>query len=70
MPFMSRSGIDPKMTKPYDKKYKAQLREALGNPGLSAEQRARIKAELAQIGKPRVYDGDRPALPGAIELPG
>lgn len=69
MPILTRAGLDPTLRRLHDKKYKAQLREALGNLGLSPEQRGRIKAELDQVGKPRVYDASSPSMPGAIKLP-
>jgi len=68
MPILSRHGIDPDIRGPYERQYKAQLRQALSNPGLTAEQRGRIKAELDQVGKPRVYDADSPPVPGAIDV--
>jgi hypothetical protein len=69
MPILTRQGISPELRRPHEKKYRARLRQALGHPLLTAEQQVRIKAELDQLGGPRVYDADSPAPPGAIELP-
>jgi hypothetical protein len=52
-----------------EKDYKTQLRAALSQPGLSAEQRREIQLRLGQIGQPKVYDAKSPPLPGAIPLP-
>jgi hypothetical protein len=46
-----------------------QLRAALQNPALSAEQRRDLQARLALVGQPKVYAADSPPVPGAIQLP-
>ncbi len=68
MPFIRRQDIDPEMRALHDKKAKSRLREALLNPGLSAEQRRSIREELAMLGPARIYDAGRPARPGAISF--
>jgi hypothetical protein len=68
MPFIRRPDIDPEIRAIHDKKTKANLRAALLNPGLSAEQSARIRQELAMLGPARIYDADRPHRPGAISF--
>jgi len=65
MPFVSRRHIDPETRKANDAAYKARLREALLNPGLSAAERSRIKAQLA-AGPGKVYRASTPPKPGAI----
>ena len=67
MPVISRQNLEPSIKAEYDQKYKAQLRKALLNPGLTADQRTQIRLELALVGLPRVYSVDRPPRPGAIE---
>lgn len=69
MPFLSQRDIASSLRSKAEKDYKAQLRVALQNPGLTAEQRRDIQAKLARVGQPRVYDGHSPPSPGAIELP-
>ena len=69
MPFISQRQIGLNLRSKAEKDYKAQLRSALLNPTLSAEQRLDIRARLARVGQPRVYDASSPPLPGAIQLP-
>jgi len=66
MPFIRRQDIDPELLAVHDREHKATLRKGLLNPGLSAEQRQRIREELALVGMPRIYSKDRPPRPGAI----
>ena len=68
MPFICRDKINPAVRKPYEGAYKGQLRQALTNPGLTAEQRKRIKDQLAEVGQPKVYRVDTPPKPGAISF--
>lgn len=68
MPFIRRQDIDPEMRALHDKKAKSRLREALLNPGLSADQRTSIREELAMFGPARLYDANRPSRPGAISF--
>jgi len=69
MPFLNRRHIASSARREADKAYKAQLRRALGNPGLTTAERENLKARLAQVGGPRVYDAASPPPPGAIALP-
>jgi len=55
MPFISREQIDPKIRAKYERKYKAQLKEALLNPGLTDEQKAYLRDQIRSIGQPKVY---------------
>ena len=48
-------------------RYRTQLRAALANPALTAEQRQHIKQRLATVGLPKVYRADSPPPPGAID---
>jgi hypothetical protein len=69
MPFIRRQEVDPKLLEASNKATKEQLRKALLNPGLNAEQRQRIKEEIALLGLGgRVYDPARPPRPGAISF--
>jgi len=68
MPFIRRDQISSEVRKPYEGTYKTQLRQALTNPGLTAEQRKCIKDQLAEVGKPKVYRADTPPKPGAISF--
>jgi len=68
MPFISQRELGLNLRSKSEKDYRAQLRAALLNPGLSAEQRRDIQVRLAQVGQPRMYDASSPPLPGAIEL--
>ena len=68
MPFLSRSHIEKELRKPHEVAYKSQLRQSLGNPGLSADQRQQIKDQLSRVGKPKVYRADSPPRPGAISF--
>lgn len=69
MPFLTQRDLNPEVLAQSAKNYRSQLRAALLNPGLSAEQRRDIKVRLGQVGQPRVYDAASPPLPGAIALP-
>lgn len=64
---ISRTQIPEKIRQPHEARYRRQLREALLNPALSAEQRADVKARLARVGRSRVYRSDSPPPPGAID---
>jgi hypothetical protein len=66
MPILSRRNIDPALFKKPDADFKARLREALQNPGLGAEERRRILAQLAMTGLGKVYRASTPPRPGAI----
>jgi len=69
MPFVSRRSIASNVRRQADKAYQAQLRQALGNPALTPEQRANIKMRLSQIGGQRIYDAQSPPPPGAMSFP-
>lgn len=69
MPFLTQHDLSATLRARAEKEHRAQLRHALLNQGLSAEQRRDIQRRLAQIGQPRVYDADAPAVPGAVVLP-
>ena len=56
MPFISRDQIDPKIRAKFDEKYKAQLKEALHNPNLTTVERESLRAQIRQVGKPKVYN--------------
>jgi len=68
VPFIRRHEIKSSVRKPHEGAYKGQLRQALTNPGLSAEQRERIKSQLAEVGQAKVYRVDTPPKPGAISF--
>jgi hypothetical protein len=68
MPFLNRRDIALKVRTQAEKDYRTQLRAALSTPGLPAEQRVEIQRRLKSVGKPRVYDANSPAPPGAIEF--
>jgi hypothetical protein len=69
MPFVRRRDAALEARQVAEKKYRGQLRQALSNPGLSAEQRKLLRHKLEMVGKPRVYDAKSPPPPEAIELP-
>ena len=69
MPVISRRDIALATRRAADQKYRKQLKAALQNPSLSAEQRQDLRERLQRIGKERVYDADSAPPPGAIELP-
>lgn len=69
MPFITQRDLSAALRARSEKDHRTQLRAALLNPGLTAEQRRDIQLRLSQIGQPKVYDAAAPAVPGAIELP-
>jgi len=69
MPFINRRQIALATRQKADRKYRDQLRRALQNPALTAEQRKDLRSRLERVGQVRVYDAASPPLPGAIELP-
>lgn len=69
MPFLTQRDLGSALRTKAEKDYKAQLRAALLNPGLNADQRREIQLRLSQVGQPKVYDSKAPPVPGAIELP-
>ena len=68
MPFITQRDLSAALRARSEKDHRAQLRAALLNPGLSAEQRQDIQLRLSQIGQPKVYDAAAPAVPGAIRF--
>ena len=68
MPFISRHQIDPEIREKFDKRYKAQLKEALLTPGLSASQRAHLRNQIRSLGQSKTYLADSPPKPGAISF--
>lgn len=68
MPFISRDQIAPSIRKPHEAEYRQKLREALLDPTLTDEQANRLRSELENIGKPKVYRADSPPPPGAIDI--
>lgn len=69
MPFLTQRDLSSALRAQAEKTYRDQLRAALQNPALTAEQRRDLRARLTQVGQPKVYDASLPPLPGAIELP-
>lgn len=69
MPFIAREEIDPDLRAKHDSRYKAQLRKALHNAGLSAEARAHLHKQVQAVGKPKVYKADTPPKLGALSFP-
>jgi len=69
MPFVRTEDIDPKVRQRHITRRKQQLRESLGNPGLTAEQRERIQEEIRGLGGRKVYSADSPPRPGAMSFP-
>lgn len=49
MPFIRRSQINPKIRAPYERKYKAKLRETLRNPGLTEKQKEAIRDKIRSV---------------------
>ena len=66
MAFIERHKIDPEIRKPYEDAYRAKLRAALLEPGITEEKQAMIRAQLVQLGKPKQYRADSPPKPGAV----
>jgi len=67
MPFATRAHADPKVVAKHAAAHRARLRQNLEIPGLSLSQRKAIRAGIARVGQPKVYDVNRPPQPGAIE---
>jgi hypothetical protein len=68
MPFVRRSEVDPKVLKKHEAKVKANLRQQLHNPALTAEAKAELKAKIAQVSAAKVYSKDSPPPAGAISF--
>ena len=66
MPVILRKDIAPEIRGKHDAAHRAQLWAALGNPGLTEQQRAHIRKQLDNLGKPKLYSADTPPKPGAI----
>jgi hypothetical protein len=69
VPFLSRQEISPELRAKYEGRYKAQLREALHNPNLSAEAREHLRQQVKAVGEAKVYTADAPPKPGALSFP-
>ena len=67
--FLARNDIPAKIRQEGDKRYKAEIRQALRSPALTANHRTELRSRLQQVGQPRIYDADSPPRPGAIEFP-
>lgn len=68
MPVIQRRNINPKTLKRFESQVKAQLRQQLHNPALTAEQKAEIRAKIAQVSKPKAYSKGSPPPAGAISF--
>ena len=68
MPFISRDQIDPAVKARYEGRYKSQLKEALLNPGLTAQQRIYLREQIRAIGQPKTYQSESPSKPGAVSF--
>lgn len=69
MPFVHRNQVPLDVRRHHESAFKGQLRQALGNPGLTAEQRQRVKDQLAEVGKQdKTYRAETPPKPGAISF--
>jgi hypothetical protein len=68
MPFLTRQAIPFELRSKAEKEHKTRLRQALLNPALTEGQQAYIRAQLAAVGKPKVYLADSPAKTGALRL--
>lgn len=68
MPFIRRENVPQPLRHKFEAAHKARLRQALLDPGLSAGQRAAIKRELDQIGKPKIYSADAVPKAGAVSF--
>ena len=53
--FLNSNDIPMKKRRPHIERYRRQLRDALMNPGLSDDQRNKIKTRLNGLGQPKVY---------------
>lgn len=56
--FIKAQDIPMKKRHPHLARYRRQLRDALMNPAITAEQRAEIKNKLDSVGLPKVYVGN------------
>lgn len=68
MPFIQRESISPNIKRPYEVAYKASLRKALTNPGLTVDQRQQIKDQMQELGKSKIYTKNSIPKPGAISF--
>ena len=68
MPFKRRRDINSKTLKRFESQTKAQLRQQLHNPGLTAVQKKEIRAKIAQVSASKVYSKDSPPPAGAISF--
>lgn len=56
--FLKAHEIPMKHRRPHLNRYKSQLRDALLNPTLTLEEKDNIRAKIARIGQPKVYEGN------------
>ena len=49
MPIILRSQVPEDVRRPYAEQYRAELRRSLLNPGLTEDQRARIREQLKAL---------------------
>ena len=66
MQHINKTQIPQKIRQKNISRYKTQIKQALGNPTLSKEQRIELRRKLQVIGKRRNYQTEKP-LDGAIE---
>lgn len=66
MQHINKTQIPQKIRQKNISRYKTQIKQALGNPTLSKEQRIELRRKLKVIGKRRNYQTEKP-LDGAIE---
>jgi len=66
MHHLSQQHIDMKVRRPYLVRYKAQLVEALRDPGLSEAQVGRVRNSLTRLGKPKIYSAEAISPRGAV----
>jgi len=63
---LTQQMISTDLRKPFIQKRRRKLQQLLRQPGLSATERDRFRAQLDGLGKPKVYKWDEPQ-PGAID---
>jgi hypothetical protein len=69
MPLIAREEIDPALRARYEGRYKAQLRDAMHAPGLTAVAREHLRAQIRTLSEGKVYVADSPPKEGALALP-
>lgn len=66
MRHLSQQMLTEEIRRPHLKRHRRRLQRALQDLTLGPETRKRFMAELAGLGKPKVYDASEPPLPGAL----